>query len=43
MISEMDERALDLLEQIAEALTRIERELARANEQLADIRNALYS
>jgi hypothetical protein len=40
---DVDERTLALLEVIAEALARIERELARVNEQLADIRNALYS
>jgi hypothetical protein len=40
---DMDDRTLALLEPIIEALERIERELARANEQLADIPNALYS
>ncbi len=39
----MEERTVALLEQIAELLAWIERELARANEQLGDIRNALYS
>ncbi len=39
----MDEGTRALLVLNAELLERIERELARVNERLADIRNALYS